>query len=205
MDQRHPLSDMRPAGQQPGRLTGHRLLRQGLAGLLAMSTLLVSSAAMAAPFRCPTEEQQRMFEISALKTELMVVATTCDTEQPYNDFIRRYQPVLSSNDQSVIQHFTARDRRAGQKANDTFITGLANARFQEAIHVGSDFCPRSARLFREVMALPSAAELGPYAASKDLLPASLGACVTSASAPASAARATPARASAGGKPARAAR
>lgn len=129
-----------------------------------------------------------MFELAALKTELMVVATTCDTDQPYNDFITRYRPVLSSNDQAVIRHFTSRDRRAGQRANDAFITNLANARAQEANRVGADFCARNARLFKEVMSLPSAAELAPYAASKDLLPASLGSCAAVAGAAAEPAR-----------------
>ncbi|MCQ4161737.1 hypothetical protein NON00_17620 [Roseomonas sp. GC11] len=175
---RHPLSET------PQAHTGRRLRRQALAGLLAVSTLFASSAAMAAPFRCPTEEQQRMFELSALKTELMVVATTCGNADDYNGFINRYRSELGQNDHAVIAHFTNRDRRAGQKANDTFITNLANARAEEAHRAGADFCARNARLFKEVMGLPSAAELGPYAAAKGLLPASLGACVASASAPA---------------------
>ena len=188
MVQRHPLSKTHQAAPQ-GR--GRRLRRQGLAGLLALSTVFASSAAMAAPFRCASEEQQRMFELSALKTELMVVATTCDTEDAYNAFIRRYQSDLSRNDMAVIQHFTGRDRRAGQRANDAFVTNLANARAQEANRVGADYCARNAMLFREVMALPSAAELAPYAAAKDLLPATLGNCTASASAAAAPARATP--------------
>lgn len=186
MVQRHPLSKLHQAATSS---RGRRLCRQGLAGLLALSTVFASSAAMAAPFRCASEEQQKMFELSALKTELMVVATNCDTEDAYNAFIQRYQSDLSRNDMAVIQHFTGRDRRAGQRANDAFITNLANARSQEANRIGADFCARNARLFREVMALPSAAELASYAASKDLLPATLGNCTSSASA----AAATPAR------------
>ncbi|HWL79804.1 MAG TPA: hypothetical protein VNR89_02515 [Roseomonas sp.] len=191
MVQRHLLPETRSA--QPSRLA--RGARRGLAGLLMLSTLCASTGALAAPFRCTSEEQQKMFEISALKTELMVVATTCDTEDAYNAFITRYQPVLSSNDHSVISHFTSRDRRAGQKANDTFITNLANARAQEANRVGADFCARNAVLFKEVMSLPSAAELAPYAAAKDLLPASMGSCVPSAATPAAPAKAarTPVR------------
>lgn len=203
MDQRRPLPDKRQAGAPLDRPEGsglRRLARRGLAGVLMASTLLASTGAMAAGFRCADPTQQQMFEIAALKTELMVVATTCDTEQPYNDFINRYRPVLSSNDMAVIQHFTARDRRAGQRANDTFITNLANARAQEANRIGSDFCQRNAQLFKEVMSLPGGAELGPYAASKDLLPASLGSCAASASV--TSAAATPARRATPARPAR---
>lgn len=184
MVQRHLLPETRSA--QTSRFA--RGARRGLAGLLMLSTLCASGGAFAAPFRCPTEEQQRMFELSALKTELMVIATTCGNEDAYNAFINRYRSHLSENDHAVIRHFTSRDRRAGQRANDTFITNLANARAQEANRVGADFCARNAQLFKEVMSLPSAAELAPYAAAKDLLPASLGSCAPSA-APAAPARA----------------
>ncbi|MBI0435314.1 hypothetical protein [Roseomonas sp. KE0001] len=200
MDQRRPLPELRPdtglaasGRRRDARGPFRRLALHGLTGLLTAATLLAGTGAMATSFRCATPEQQAMFEIAALKTELMVIATTCNTEAPYNAFITRYKPVLSSNDMAVIGHFTARDRRAGQRENDVFITNLANARAQEANRVGADFCSRNARLFEEVMSLPGAAELGPYAASKDLLPASLGSCVPSASSPAPARSATSSR------------
>lgn len=182
MEQRHLLPRMgqtAAAGMMSDR-KGSRL-RRVLAGLVAAG-MLASAPAMAAQ-RCASLDQQELFELAALKTELMVVATTCDQEENYNAFIRRYQSSLSSNDQAVIRHFTGRDRRAGQKANDAFITNLANSRAQEANRIGADFCTRNARLFKEVMGLTSAAELPAYAAAKDLIPVSMGTCPLSANAP----------------------
>ena len=42
---------------------------------------------------------------------------------------------------------------------------------------GTDFCGRNANLFDEVMTLRSGTELAPYAAGKNLFPASFGACL----------------------------
>lgn len=147
------------------------LALRGLAGAMA---LLFSSSAMAS--RCPDPNVQAMLELSALKTELMVVAITCQQTDAYNAFIDRYRSALAANDKAVIDHFTWRDKRAGQRANDAYVTNLANSRTQEASRVGADFCSRNTRLFQEVMGLQGMAELPLFAASKDLIPASMGAC-----------------------------
>ena len=55
---------------------------------------------------------------------------------------------------------------------------LANAQSQEGLRQGSDFCPRSLVLFKEVMSLQTSDELPEYAAGKDVIPAQLGACAT---------------------------
>jgi hypothetical protein len=195
MDQRRLLPRTRQSLVSDGSMSNR--MKRGLAGVMALGTLLLSTAAMAAPQRCADPDQQELFEVAALKTELMVVATTCDQEDNYNAFITRYRSSLSNNDNAVIRHFTGRDRRAGQKANDTFITNLANSRAQEANRVGSDFCNRNARLFKEVMGLNNAAELPAYAAAKDLIPVSMGACplnaTTVAAAPAARGGKAPAR------------
>ena len=153
--------------------TGLRLRAPG-AMLLAASLLLTSPAFSAT--RCGTEQDQAVFEVEALKTELMVVATTCRLEERYNAFIQRYQPELAANGRAFGQFFVRTKGRTGQRATDAYITNLANARSTEAQALGSDFCPRNAGLFNEVMALPSAAELPAYAAGKDLLSSGVTAC-----------------------------
>jgi hypothetical protein len=154
---------------------GERYLasRPGLALLAA--ALLLAPPALGAP-RCGTEADQSVFEIEALKAELMVIGITCGAEERYNDFVRRYQPQLAANAQAFGQYFTRTRGRAGQRANDAYITNLAQARASEAQMLGSDFCPRNTGLFGEVMALPSPAELPAYAAGKDLFPASFSPC-----------------------------
>lgn len=165
----------------PGR---HR--RRPAVALLTAAALLATPAAEAAQ-RCPNVQQQAMYEVAALKTELMVVATACREEQRYNDFVTRYRAELGENDKALLQHFT-RSGRAGQRAYDAYITNLANARAKLGQDLGSDFCPRNAGLFSEVMSLTNGSDLFAYAAGKDLIPATLGACESAQPAPAAAPR-----------------
>ena len=168
---------MRESLPQPQRGHGWRAPRTGAACLLATALLLASPATVGAAPRCADPRDQSVFEIEALKTELMVVATTCREEDRYNGFVQRYQPQLAENARAFGQYFArGKGRAAGQRANDIYITNLANARSTAAHQLGSDFCPRNTGQFAEVMALPGPEDLPAYAAGKDLLPASLGAC-----------------------------
>ena len=167
---------------QPPTRRLRRRAGQG-AWLFAVLGLLAAPAALAAP-RCPSEAEQSVFELEALKSELMVVGITCQQEDRYNAFMERYKPRMAENYRAFEQHFSRTRGRAGKTATDAYVTNLAQTRGFEAQKLGSDFCPRNSGLFEEVMALPSAAELPAYAAGKDLIPESLGACAAPA-APAS--------------------
>lgn len=162
---RHPSSRRGPRG------VGRGACVVGVLGILA------APVALAAP-RCPDEAEQSVFEVEALKSELMVVGITCQQEDRYNAFMERYRPRLAENHRAFEQHFSRTRGRAGKSATDAYVTNLAQTRGFEAQKLGSDFCPRNSGLFEEVMALPSAAELPAYAAGKDLIPESLGACAT---------------------------
>ena len=171
------MSHATPRSQRvPGR-------RTGLASLLAAATLL-SQPAFAVQ-RCSNETEQAVFEVEALKTELMVVATTCkgENEERYNNFVRRYQPALVVSNRELGQYFTQRYGRTGQRQQDIFITELANARSNDARVLGSDFCTRNAGLFDEVMALQGLTDLPAYAATKNLLASGVTACPGGAAAP----------------------
>lgn len=147
-----------------------------LAALLAAATLL-SQPALAVP-RCANETDQAVFEVEALKSELMVVATTCKgaSEDRYNDFVRRYQQALVASNRMLGQYFSRTAGRNGQRQQDIFITELANARSNNARQLGSDFCPRNNGLFDEVMSLQGVTDLPAYAATKDLLASGVTAC-----------------------------
>ena len=146
--------------------------------LLAAAALLLAQPALAAAGapRCASEKEQAVFEIEALKSELMVVGITCRAEERYNAFVERYRPLLASNAEAFGQYFTRTRGRAGRAATDTYITNLAQARATEAQMLGSDFCPRNTALFGEVMALSGTTDLPAYAAGKKLFPASLAPC-----------------------------
>lgn len=186
---------MRDSQPQPKRPKGPGTPARTRGALLLMAGLLLAPPAFAAAPRCPSQQDQSVYEVEALKTELMVVGITCKEEDRYNAFVRRFQPELAANGRAFGQIFTRAKGRAGQRANDAYITNLAQARATEAQALGSDFCPRNTALFNEVMSLPSAAELPAYAAGKDLIPANLGACEEAPAArPAPARRATTHRA-----------
>ena len=145
-------------------------------GLLFTASLGLS-AAHAAP-RCGTEHDQSVFELEALKTELMVVATDCHDQDQYNAFVERYQPQLANTEHEFDGYYNHLLGKKGQHARDVYVTALANADSSAAQAIGRDYCPRNGVLFGEVMALRNPADLPIYAAGKDLIPAALGACET---------------------------
>ncbi len=200
-----PRRQLRREGQGPQLLrkgqvmteTNRRPRRRPAAApvaLLMAGVLLAAQPASALP-RCAAETDQTVFEIEALKTELMVVATTCKQEDRYNAFVQKYQPALAQNGRAFGQYFirTHGGTRPGQRQNDIYITELANVRSNVARSLGSDFCSRNGGLFDEVMALQSSDDLPGYAAGKDLLSSGATAC-QGAPAPRAA---TPARRTAG--------
>ncbi len=149
--------------------------------LVIAATCLTLSGGHAAQ-RCP---DQPVFEVEALKSEMMVLATACHDDAQYNAFIQRYQPSLMANEHALDSYFKREYGRRGQAEHDSYITSLANAQADEGLKQGSDFCPRNATLFEEAMALEGPTDLPQFAAGQDLVPASLGSCQApvSASAP----------------------
>ncbi len=145
---------------------------------LAVLAGFLLPAALARGAVCPS---RTTFDVAALQSEMMLLATACHDSSQYNSFMRRYQPGLFAAEQSLHRYFLRRYGRGGQSAQDRFVTNLANAQSDAAIAQGSDFCPRNAALFAEAGSLQSPTQLPLYAAGKDALPAGLVPCTTSAS------------------------
>jgi hypothetical protein len=161
------------------KLPGHARRQRATALLCATAALTFALAPVAeAAQRCGNDTDQAVFEVEALKTELMVVATTCKghNEDRYNAFVTRYRPALVETNRHLGQYFSRVHGRSGQRQNDVFITELANARSNVARQLGGDYCSRNAGLFEEVMALPQVTDLPAYAATKDLLSSGVTAC-----------------------------
>jgi len=149
-------------------------MRRLLSVVMAMSIL--SAQPVLAARQCASLTDQSTFEVQALRSELMVLATGCHEDDRYNTFIRRYQGDLQSNERAIDAYFKHRYGRGGQTEHDRFVTELANAMSRQGSDLGGDFCPRNALMFNEVLALPSSSALPDYAAGKDLVPASVGVC-----------------------------
>ena len=145
-------------------------------GLLALGALTVQANAQ---MQCLSPSQRAMFDVAALRSELMVLATGCSgDDRPYNAFIERYKPELIANEHAVAEYFRHRYGRRGQSEHDSFVTSLANAQASRASRLGSEFCPRNGEIFHEVMALEASNQLPPFAAGQALFPDSMDVCPT---------------------------
>lgn len=149
-------------------------MRRVVSALAAIS--LLSAQPVLAQQQCPSTTDQSAFEVQALRSELMVLATGCHDDDQYNAFIRRYQPDLMANEHAIDAYFKARYGRLGQTEHDRFVTELANALSHQGSDLGGDFCPRNGVMFHEVLALQSPTQLASYAAGKALVPTSVAIC-----------------------------
>lgn len=138
--------------------------------------LMTAAPAMAAQ-RCANPTNQAIFDVAALRSEVMVLATACKQSSAYNAFIERFRPALVANEREMDTYFRRHFGRAAQHEHDSYTTSLANSQSEVGIREGSDFCPRNGLIFHEVMSLSTSRELPEYAAAKDLVPQSLGVCV----------------------------
>ncbi|HET6308783.1 MAG TPA: hypothetical protein VFG12_16455 [Rhodopila sp.] len=149
-------------------------MRRFISAVAALA-ILSSQPVLAQP-RCASMADQSAFEVQALRSELMVLATGCHDDDSYNAFIRRYQADLQGNERTISAYFQHRYGRAAQTEHDRFVTELANAMSRQGSDLGGDFCPRNGMIFHEVLALDSASELADFAAGKNLIPASVEIC-----------------------------
>ena len=146
-------------------------MRPSVLPALAATCCLGLSAAHAQP---PCAEQP-VFDLEALKSEMMVLATDCHADAQYNAFMERFHPQLLANERALDTYFRRLYGRRGQTEHDSFITNLANAQSEVGLRQGTDFCPRNQVLFQEAMVVNSN-ELPAFAAGKDVLPPTLTAC-----------------------------
>jgi hypothetical protein len=151
----------------------------------AAALTMLSAQPVLAERQCASLADQSAFEVQALRSELMVLATGCHDDAQYNAFIHRFQADLQANERQITTYFQHRYGRAGQTEHDRFVTELANAMSRQGSDLGGDFCPRNGLIFNEVLALTSSSELTDFAAGKNLVPASIEICGPSASSPAS--------------------
>jgi len=150
----------------------------GIRGFLCgmMTAGLLAGGEAQATQRCAAAAEQSVFDLEALKSELMVLAVACHNDAEYNAFVRRYQTSLADNEHQLSEYFKQTYGRRSQGEQDSYITTMANEQFNYGLKQGSDFCPRNMALFEEAMALESPHDLPSYAAAKELFPPTLGAC-----------------------------
>ncbi|HJS85999.1 MAG TPA: hypothetical protein VJ779_11125 [Acetobacteraceae bacterium] len=136
-------------------------MRLALLGL-AVASLFSAEIAVAEP--CASSVDQGAFDTAALKSELMVVALTCDRRDDYNAFVQRFRPDLAREERALNSWFSRAYGRRAQQMHDGYITNLANAESQQGIRRGSLFCQERAALFPTVLRLRGAEQLVNFAA-----------------------------------------
>jgi hypothetical protein len=151
------------------------LMRRVLLYMTALATFAAQQA-QAQSFSCLTPAERGMFEVQALRSETMVLATGCSDDADYNAFVERYRPELMANEHEIAAWFKRHYGGRGQSMHDAFVTDLADEHSLQGSKLGNQFCPRNGMIFHEVMALPSASQLPAFAEGQDLLPATMTLC-----------------------------
>ncbi len=148
-------------------------MRIFVSGLLAAG-LLTSQGAMA---QCVRAGDHTAFDVTVLKTHLMVTALTCAANEKYNAFVTKYRPELAQHDKALGGYFSRTHGRRAQQQQDDYVTQLANSQSQVGVVQGSLFCQRNLGMFDEVMALRNGEELTDFAAGKSFAsPIPVNAC-----------------------------
>jgi hypothetical protein len=136
--------------------------------LAATAAVGLFGAGLAAADTCTQPRDKSAFDVAGLKSQLMVIALTCDTRDKYDSFVLRYRTALQGQEKALNGYFARTYGRRGQQQHDDYITQLANAQSETGLKRGTLFCQENVSLFDEVLGLPPSADLAGYAASKNL-------------------------------------
>ena len=147
----------------------------------AFSSALVIAGLLSghmAAAQCVRPADTTAFEVTGLKTRLMVTALTCQSDARYNEFVGRYKTELTNEDRNLNGYFSRVHGRNGSKFRDDYVTQLANSESQTGLKQGSLFCNQNLPIFDEVMALRGGTELANYAGAKSVgQPIAVGGCL----------------------------
>jgi len=148
--------------------SGH--VRRPMAALLtAILAVPVAGAPAIAASQCGMSPARQAFDVEGLKSELMVTALSCNTQDRYNAFIAKFRPDLMAQEHTLTAYFTGAYGRTAQKEHDDYITQLANVQSERGLQAGTAFCDQRMSMFDEVAVLDTASDLGSYAEAKDIV------------------------------------
>jgi len=117
---------------------------------------------------CGKPADRASFAVAGLKTQLVVLAISCNGSDQYNDFVKRFRPDLLAQEKTLGSFFSrAYGRKASDQQND-YITALANNTSRTGLASGTEYCQRNLTKFSEVMALKNGTELANYAAAQPI-------------------------------------
>jgi hypothetical protein len=141
-------------------------MRPFVAGLVVAGFF---SSQISAAEPCLRPAEKAAIDVSALKSELMVIALNCSAHDQYNAFINRYRPELLRHERVLNGLFGRMYGRRAERERDSYITNLANTEAEDGLKQGTDFCRQKMPLFDQVLALPSADALAGFASQQPLV------------------------------------
>lgn len=148
---------------------------------LALSGFILSGLTLgqisAADAACRTSVARDAFNVEGLKSELMVTALSCKAQDQYNGFIKQFGPIVNEEEAKLKRHFRTTYGKGAQKAQDDYITQLANVQSSQGLKAGTIFCLQRMSMFDEIKPLKTATDLSQYADAKDIMqPTSIEVC-----------------------------
>ncbi|MFT9296584.1 MAG: hypothetical protein ABF542_00545 [Gluconobacter sp.] len=148
---------------------------------LACTTLFAAHATPAFAAECGNSPAHEAFDVAGLKSELMVTALSCKSQDRYNAFVAKFRPSLLDAEKRLDGYFRSTYGRRAQAAHDDYITQLADVQSLGGLKSGTVFCEQRTAMFDEIDALESASDLAHYAEAKDVAqPASYESCAAPA-------------------------
>jgi hypothetical protein len=120
---------------------------------------------MQAPI-CARPAEKAAVGVSALLSELQLVALTCRTRDKYNALIPHLRPALATKEKNLAAFFKRAYGKRSQTEHDKYITELANLQSQFALKTGDRFCSINSSMFDQVMPLSTVEQLATYAERK---------------------------------------
>lgn len=139
----------------------------------------------------PAHLEGEEFDVTGLKSELMVTALSCNEQDRYNAFVAKFHSELIDEEAALNSYFRRAFGSGAQKAHDDYITQLANVQADKGLQAGVAFCQQRMSMFDEVQVLDNAHDLSGYARGKDIVqPVDFQTCGAPGEAPARARRAT---------------
>jgi len=170
-----------PVGPVTWSLSMPFMFRRPLASLLgagfACASLLAVTPLSVQAAECGNSPAHEAFNVEGLKSELMVTALSCQTQDRYNAFVAKFHPALNDAETRLNNYFHTTYGRRAQAEHDDYITQLADIQSLGGLKSGTVFCTQRTAMFDEVEALETVSDLSHYAEAKDVAqPASYESC-----------------------------
>jgi len=112
---------------------------------IAISAINPAAAASDPPVSHPAVAAKK------LQTDLMVAALYCNEKQRYNEFVRRFEPQIAAQGNTLKQLFRQTHGNAGTTAMNTAVTRMANEASERTMADPSGFCVEHGRIFDDVL------------------------------------------------------